>query len=210
MGASKKNAVLQYTLYVLGSEMRPAPDSPSPPLPAFEPVRLRYRRDGWTPDRQRAFIAALACTRCVLSACRLVGISPEAAYKLYRRPDAASFRAAWDAVFALRPRVPPPVVPAAAADILPVRPGRGAPRPGPASPPAGTAPSAATSRQASISSTSSTSGRRWQLSESSASSTSGPSTSDAAAPRPAYSLEAFVRIARRSRIAPPAGRRAPR
>ncbi|HEX8654218.1 MAG TPA: hypothetical protein VF693_03215 [Allosphingosinicella sp.] len=75
------------------SDSPPPPQPPAPP-PAFEPVPLRYRRDGWTSERQRAFIAALACTRCVLAACRLVALSPEAAYKLARRPDAASFRAA--------------------------------------------------------------------------------------------------------------------
>jgi hypothetical protein len=35
-----------------------------PPLPDFAPVPLRYRHDGWTPERQRGFIEALAATRC--------------------------------------------------------------------------------------------------------------------------------------------------
>jgi len=63
----------------------------------FDPVPVRYRRDGWTPERQRTFIAGLRECRCVLEACRRVGRSSESAYKLYRRPDAASFRRAWDA-----------------------------------------------------------------------------------------------------------------
>ena len=30
------------------------------PLPAFEPVPRKFRHDGWTPERQKAFIEALA------------------------------------------------------------------------------------------------------------------------------------------------------
>lgn len=70
-------------------------------LLAFPPVPVRYRRDGWTPARQRRFIAALAECGCVLAACRRVGKSAEAAYRLWRRPDAAGFRAAWDAALRL-------------------------------------------------------------------------------------------------------------
>lgn len=62
----------------------------------FEPVKLRYRRDGLTPERQVAFIRALAECGCVRDACRHVGISPESVYELARRPDAQSFRVAWD------------------------------------------------------------------------------------------------------------------
>jgi len=99
--------------------MEPRPDSPAPApasaaapaaAPAslrFEAVPVRFRRDGWTPARQRAFIAALAGCRCVLEACRRVGKSPEAAYRLYRRADAASFRAAWDAALARTPAAQP-------------------------------------------------------------------------------------------------------
>jgi hypothetical protein len=194
--------------------MKPHPDSPPP---AFEPVALRYRRDGWTPERQRAFIAALAATGCVLAACRLVGISPEAAYRLCRRADAAGFRAAWDA--ALSPRLGAPAPAAAAVPAgEPIRPGEHAHRPRPAIAPLGTAPSAAASRQASTSPSSSTSEGRWQLSESPASSTSpppasAPSASAAGAPparaRPAYSLEAFARIAWRAGIARQAKGKAP-
>ncbi|MGZ8337478.1 MAG: hypothetical protein ACXWU1_12525, partial [Allosphingosinicella sp.] len=35
------------------------------PPPPFDPVPTRVRRDGWTPERQRAFLAALAETLCV-------------------------------------------------------------------------------------------------------------------------------------------------
>lgn len=65
--------------------------------PAFDPVPVKPRHDGWTPDRQRGFIEALAATACVADAARSVGMSETGAYNLYARPDAAAFRAAWDA-----------------------------------------------------------------------------------------------------------------
>jgi hypothetical protein len=67
-------------------------------LPDFEPVpRQRPRHDGWTPERQRAFIEALADTGCVAIAARMVNMSPEGVYQLRRQPGAESFRAAMDA-----------------------------------------------------------------------------------------------------------------
>jgi len=162
--------------------------SDSPP-PCFTPVPLRFRADGWTPELQQAFIAALWETRCVLEACRRVGKSPEAAYKLARRADAESFRGAWNGAFALPKRPRPPGRPAA-----PIR------------------PSIASRSSTPSTSAPSTSTRQWDMSGSSASSTSGPSssgpsTSRRGAPaasdpasrrRPAYSLEAFERVARAS------------
>jgi hypothetical protein len=71
--------------------------SAAPSLLDFEPVRLRYRSDGWTPARQRAFIAALAETGIVTQAALEIGASLEALYKLRNRPGAEEFRAAWDA-----------------------------------------------------------------------------------------------------------------
>lgn len=71
-------------------------DESAPSAPAFETVPVRFRRDGWTPERQVAFIRALAECGCVRDACRRVGMSPESAYELARRPDAQSFRVAWD------------------------------------------------------------------------------------------------------------------
>ncbi len=67
-------------------------------VPAFSPVPLRCRADGWTPQRQAEFLAALALTRSVCAAARKVGMARETAYRLRRRADAASFAAAWDAV----------------------------------------------------------------------------------------------------------------
>ena len=48
-----------------------------PPLPDFAPVPLRYRHDGWTPERQRGFIEALADTGCVSRATATVNMSLE-------------------------------------------------------------------------------------------------------------------------------------
>ncbi len=66
-------------------------------LPDFVPASPRERHDGWTPEKQVAFIDALAETGCVTEACERVGQSPSTAYRLRRRVDAYSFRAAWDA-----------------------------------------------------------------------------------------------------------------
>ena len=70
--------------------------APRPPIP-FSPVPLRERRDGWSAERQQAFIEALAECGCVREACARVGRSPESAYRLQRRPGSQSFRLAWEA-----------------------------------------------------------------------------------------------------------------
>jgi hypothetical protein len=88
---------------------KPTPGAPASPkacggrAAATRPRRCRasircrcYRRDGWTPERQVGFIRALAESGCVAEACRRVGLSAESAYELARRPDAQSFRIAWD------------------------------------------------------------------------------------------------------------------
>ncbi len=69
----------------------------SPREITFQPAELRPRHDGWTAEKQIAFIEALAETACVEAACRRVGMSDSAAYKLRRRPCGAAFREAWDA-----------------------------------------------------------------------------------------------------------------
>lgn len=77
---------------------------PDPPdiedeLPDFTPVPLtRHRHDGWTPERQRGFIAALAESGVVARAARSVGMSGASAYNLRRRPGAESFALAWTIV----------------------------------------------------------------------------------------------------------------
>jgi hypothetical protein len=72
-------------------------NAPDKPLIPFTPVPLRARHDGWTAEKQIAFIEALAETACVEDACRRVGMSDSSAYQLRRRPCGAPFRRAWDA-----------------------------------------------------------------------------------------------------------------
>jgi len=71
-------------------------------LPAFTPVPRRYNRhDGWTPERQRGFIEALADTGSVAAAALAVNMTPEGAYMLRRHAEAESFRKAWEAALRL-------------------------------------------------------------------------------------------------------------
>ncbi len=64
----------------------------------FQPVpTASSRRDGWTPDRQRAFIAELAGHGGVAAAARAVGMTSQSANKLRRRRGAEAFARAWDA-----------------------------------------------------------------------------------------------------------------
>ena len=80
------------------SDQAPHPPEACPAPAGFAPVpRLRDRHDGWTPERQRAFIAALADCGSVRSAASMVNMSSESAYALRRHPQAAGFRAAWHA-----------------------------------------------------------------------------------------------------------------
>ena len=75
----------------------PVPREEREPLPDFTPVPRNYRHDGWTPERQKAFIEALADTGCVTRAARMVNISQQNAYALRRAAGADGFRKAWDA-----------------------------------------------------------------------------------------------------------------
>lgn len=70
-------------------------------LPPFDPVPRKYRHDGWTPARQKAFIGALADTGSVSRAARYVNMSPEGAYYLRRQRGSESFRRAWEAALDL-------------------------------------------------------------------------------------------------------------
>lgn len=68
---------------------------------AFNPVpRLRKRRNGWTPETQRAFIDGLASCGCVARAARAVGMTPRSAYRLLESQGAESFAEAWDQAIA--------------------------------------------------------------------------------------------------------------
>ena len=64
----------------------------------FTPVpRARERADGWTPEKQAAFIEALSETGNVTAATTKVGMGSTSAYNLRKENDAESFAKAWDA-----------------------------------------------------------------------------------------------------------------
>ncbi len=69
-------------------------------VPAFTPVPLRYRADGWTPVRQADFLGRLCETWSVAAAARHVGMTRESAYRLRGKCGAESFAAAWDTILA--------------------------------------------------------------------------------------------------------------
>jgi hypothetical protein len=70
----------------------------SPNLPAtFIPVALRPRHDGWTAERQIAFIQKLADCGSISAAAKHVGMSRESVRSLRRRPCGRAFRDACDA-----------------------------------------------------------------------------------------------------------------
>lgn len=75
----------------------PVARSDRPDLPDFAPVPRKYRHDGWTPERQKAFIEALADTGCVSRAAAMVNMAQANCYTLRRAPGAEEFRRAWGA-----------------------------------------------------------------------------------------------------------------
>lgn len=72
-------------------------DNEPKPLIPFTPVPVRARHDGWTVEKQYAFIEALAETGIVEEACRRVGMSRTSADNLRHRPEGMHFRRAWEA-----------------------------------------------------------------------------------------------------------------
>lgn len=74
--------------------------------PFFTPVKLRARKDGWSPQVQCAFLAELYLRGSVAGAAKAVSKSRESAYRLRAGPAAQSFAAAWDHVLA-KPGSPP-------------------------------------------------------------------------------------------------------
>ena len=62
----------------------------------------KVRRDGWTVERQLAFLDMLARTGSVTTAADVVGMSRESAYRLRKRASAALFAAQWDRALAAR------------------------------------------------------------------------------------------------------------
>ena len=79
---------------------RPKPCSTRSRPPAFTPVKLRGRKDGWSAEVQCAFLAALYKTGSVAAAAKAVGRSRASAYKLRERRGAESFARSWDKVLA--------------------------------------------------------------------------------------------------------------
>ena len=77
--------------------LQPAKSGASP----FEPAPVRYRRDGWTPEKQREFVEALADTGLIREAAARVGMTEQSVSRLRRRADARAFDLACEA--ALRP-----------------------------------------------------------------------------------------------------------
>jgi len=69
----------------------------------FEPVPRgpKPRVDGWTEEKQRAFIALLATTGSQRRAAMALGMAPYGAAKLRESPGADSFNAAWDRALAI-------------------------------------------------------------------------------------------------------------
>ena len=80
---------------------RPSPDQLPATLDFTLVPRKTRRHDGWTGERQRRFIAALAETGSVTAAAKAVNMSHATAYDLYNHPEGASLRAAWDHALSL-------------------------------------------------------------------------------------------------------------
>ena len=70
---------------------------PLPDFLRFDPVPVRARNDGWSPELQRRFILLLARGSYPADAARQLGRSRQTAYALRRRRGGESFAAAWDA-----------------------------------------------------------------------------------------------------------------
>jgi hypothetical protein len=80
----------------------PPPDERDPL--DFRPVPVRARKDGWTAERQRRFVALLAVGCGPSEAAKAVGLSKQSAFSLRRRKGAESFAAAWDSAVAFAAR----------------------------------------------------------------------------------------------------------
>jgi hypothetical protein len=82
-------------------------DSAPDDLFGFEPVpSASNRHDGWTPERQRRFVAALRKSGKVTAAAKAAGMSRKSAYQLLKRagPD-SGFARAWEAAQGERTRL---------------------------------------------------------------------------------------------------------
>lgn len=62
-------------------------------------TRRATRHDGWTPEKQAAFLRALSATHSVTEAARSVGMSRQSAYRLRSRLKGDAFDLAWEVAF---------------------------------------------------------------------------------------------------------------
>ena len=62
----------------------------------FTPAPSRKHRSGWTPERQRDFVLALADGHLPGVAAAKVGLGRQSAYRLRMKAGAEGFSAAWD------------------------------------------------------------------------------------------------------------------
>lgn len=87
------------TLPTPAPESAPALDTHGHDPAAYHwvPVLKKRRKDGWSPDKQRAFIEELADCGSVITAAQRVGMSESSAYRLRRSPGAEAFDRAWSA-----------------------------------------------------------------------------------------------------------------
>jgi hypothetical protein len=67
--------------------------------PSQSPKSPRPRHDGWTAERQHAFLSILVRTRSVSRAARAVGMSRQSAYRLRRRDPDGLFALSWARAF---------------------------------------------------------------------------------------------------------------
>jgi len=75
--------------------MTQRPAHPAAQNPVARLPEKTTRLDGWTAEKQTAFLQMLAATQSVAVAAKAVGMSRQSAYKLRARLDDAPFGAAW-------------------------------------------------------------------------------------------------------------------
>ena len=73
------------------TDERASSDQPQAEASAFDPIPLRYRRDGLTPEKQRAYVEALADCGVAREAAARIQVSEQAVNRARRRADAKSF-----------------------------------------------------------------------------------------------------------------------
>ncbi|HMJ93767.1 MAG TPA: hypothetical protein VK472_06685 [Allosphingosinicella sp.] len=81
-----------------GTFIVPAPSASTGEIAPFDPVAFRPRFDGWTPERQRAFIEELADCGQIGEAAARVGMSRKSAWQLrLRAGEGSAFAMAFEA-----------------------------------------------------------------------------------------------------------------